>query len=149
MKNVQVRSFFWSLFSCIWTRYEDLLRKFPYSVRIQENTDQTKLSIWTLLTKCRSARMDNFRSWNLRRIRPEEFCKKTVLRNFANFTGKHLRQSLIFNKVAGLRHKICNFIKKETLTQVFSCEFCEISKNTVSYRTPLVVASEISARYLG
>ena len=23
-----------------------------------------------------------------------------------------------------------NFIKKETLTQVFSCEFCEISKNT-------------------
>ena len=24
----------------------------------------------------------------------------------------------------------CNFIKKETLTQMFSCEFCEISKNT-------------------
>ena len=24
----------------------------------------------------------------------------------------------------------CNFIKKETLTQVFFCEFCEISKNT-------------------
>ena len=23
----------------------------------------------------------------------------------------------------------CNFIKKETKTQVFSCEFCEISKN--------------------
>ena len=23
-----------------------------------------------------------------------------------------------------------NFIKKETLTQVFSCEFCKISKNT-------------------
>ena len=26
--------------------------------------------------------------------------------------------------------KFCNFIKKETLGQVFSCEFCEISKNT-------------------
>ena len=26
--------------------------------------------------------------------------------------------------------KDCNFFKKETLTQVFSCEFCEISKNT-------------------
>ena len=25
---------------------------------------------------------------------------------------------------------ICNFIKKKTLTQVFSCEFCEIFKNT-------------------
>ena len=24
----------------------------------------------------------------------------------------------------------CNFIKKETLAKVFSCEFCEISKNT-------------------
>ena len=24
----------------------------------------------------------------------------------------------------------CNFIKKGTLAQVFSCEFCEISKNT-------------------
>ena len=23
----------------------------------------------------------------------------------------------------------CNFIKKETLAQVFSCEFCEISEN--------------------
>ena len=35
----------------------------------------------------------------------------------------------------------CNFIKKETLVQVFSCEFCEISKNTFSYRTPPVTAS--------
>ena len=30
------------------------------------------------------------------------FCKKGVLRNFAKFTAKHLRQSLFFNKVAGL-----------------------------------------------
>ena len=28
--------FFWSVFSCIWTDHEDLLRKYPYSVRIQE-----------------------------------------------------------------------------------------------------------------
>ena len=34
----------------------------------------------------------------------------------------------------------CNFIKKETLAQVFSCEFCEISKDTFSYRKPLVPA---------
>ena len=34
---------------------------------------------------------------------PEVFCKKGVLRNFTKFTGKHLRQSLFFNKVAGLR----------------------------------------------
>ena len=64
------------------------------------------------------------------------FCKKSVLRNFAKFTGKHLCQSLSFNKVAGL-----NFIKRQTLAQVFSREFCEISKNTIFYRTPLVAAS--------
>ena len=32
----------------------------------------------------------------------------------------------------------CNFIKKEALAQVFSCEFCEIFKNTFFHRTPLV-----------
>ena len=34
---------------------------------------------------------------------PEVLCKKDVLRNFAKFTGKHLYQSLFFNKVAGLQ----------------------------------------------
>ena len=38
--------------------------------------------------------------------------------------------------------KACNFIKKESLAQVFSCEFCEISKNIFFYRTPPVVASD-------
>ena len=38
-----------------------------------------------------------------RRSSPEVFCKKGVLRNFTKFTGKHLCQSLFFNKVAGLR----------------------------------------------
>ena len=28
-----------------------------------------------------------------------------------------------------LKTEACNFIKKETLAQVFCCEFCEISKN--------------------
>ena len=37
----------------------------------------------------------------------------------------------------------CNFIKKDTLAQIFSCECCEISKNTFFYRTPLVAASEL------
>ena len=57
--------------------------------------------------------------------------RKCVLRNFAKFIGKHLCQSLYFNKVAAFFNKACNFIKIETLTQVFSYEFCEIFKNTV------------------
>ena len=36
----------------------------------------------------------------------------------------------------------CNFVKKEALTQLFSCEFCEISKNTFFLRTPPVAASD-------
>ena len=71
-----------------------------------------------------------------RSSRPDVFCQKGVLRNFAKFTGKHLSQRLFFNKVAP--GGACNFIKKESLGQVFSCEFCEISKNTFFYRTPLV-----------
>ena len=72
---------------------------------------------------------------------PEVFCQKGVLKNFAKFTGKHQCQSLFFNKVAGLRPKACNFIKKEAPALVFSCEFCEIFKNTFLYRTPPVAAS--------
>ena len=57
----------------------------------------------------------------LRSSWPEMFCKKGVLRNFTKFTGKHLCQSSFLNKVADL--KVAG-----TLAQVFSCEFCEISK---------------------
>ena len=35
----------------------------------------------------------------------------------------------------------CDIIKKETLTQLFSYEFWEISENTFFHRTPLVAAS--------
>ena len=66
------------------------------------------------------------------------FCKNGVLRNFSKFTRQHLCQSLYFNKVAGLA---CNFIKKETLAQLFSWEFCEISKNNFFDRIPPAAAS--------
>ena len=52
VKSAQIRSFFWSIFSCIRTEYGDLFRKSPYSVWIQENTDQKKSRIWTLFTQC-------------------------------------------------------------------------------------------------
>ena len=60
---------------------------------------------------------------------PEVFYKKGVLRNFIKFTGKHLRQSLFLNKKASELRPAFVF-KKNALAQVFSCEFCEISKNT-------------------
>ena len=67
---------------------------------------------------------------------PDVFCTKSVLKNFAKFTGKHLCQSLFFNKVASLAY---DFIKKETLEQVFSGEFCDLSKNISFRKTSFLV----------
>ena len=41
-----------------------------------------------------------------------------------------------------------NFIKKETLAQVFSCEFCKISKNTFFTEHLWATASVIAEVYL-
>ena len=43
--------------------------------------------------------------------------KKDVLRNFAKFTGKHLCQSLFFNKVAGLRRNFAKFLRTPFVTE--------------------------------
>ena len=45
-----------------------------------------------------------------------------------------------------MKGQVCNFIKKETLAQVFSCEFCKISKDTFCYRTPSMAASVCCGR---
>ena len=50
------------------------------------------------------------------------FFKIVVLKNIAVFTRKHVLESL--DKVAALK------TKKETPTQVFSCEYCENFMNT-------------------
>ena len=48
-----------------------------------------------------------------RSSRPEVFCKKGVLSNFAKFRGKHLCQGLFFVKVTGVKHRcfLLNFAK--------------------------------------
>ena len=55
---------------------------------------------------------------------------KGVLRNFAKFTGKHLCQSLFFNKV-----KAYNFIKKEILAQVFPVIFAKFLRTHILQNT--------------
>ena len=51
VKCVQIRSFFWSVFSRIQTEHGEIRSISPYLVRIRENTDQKKLRIWTLFTQ--------------------------------------------------------------------------------------------------
>ena len=67
------------------------------------------------------------------------FCKKGVLKNFAKLSGQHLSQSLLFNKVAGLRYQL--YLKKIS-HKCLPVNFCAIFKNTSLYRTPQVAASE-------
>ena len=67
--------------------------------------------------------------------------RKGVLRNFIKFTGKHMCERVSF--LIKLQPSVCNFIKRETLAQVFFCEFCKISENAFSYITPPVAASEV------
>ena len=54
-----------------------------------------------------------------RSSRLEVFCKRGVLRNITKFTGKHLCRSLFFPSL-----RPATLLKKGTLAQVFSCEFC-------------------------
>ena len=49
--------------------------------------------------------------------------KKRFLRNFAKFTGKHLCESLFFNKVAGLMH--ATLLKKRLWHRCFPVNFVE------------------------
>ena len=60
-------------------------------------------------------------------------------------------EKVFFKKSQNSEEKTCArvsfliklFIKKETLAQVFFCEFCEISKKILFYRTPTSAASGI------
>ena len=67
---------------------------------------------------------------NYRSSRPEVFCKKVVLRNFAKFTEKHLCQSLFF------------LLKKRLWHRCFPLNFAKF------YRTSPVAASVINLSLL-
>ena len=70
--------------------------------------------------------------------------RKGVLRNFAQFTGKHLCQSLIFNRVAGLRSAI--LLKKKLWHKCFPVKFAKF------LRTPFLQnpsASDWSYGFIG
>ena len=53
---------------------------------------------------------------------PEVFCKKGVLKNFANFTGKHLCWSLF---------QACSFIKKRLQQWCFPVKFTKFLRTSI------------------
>ena len=60
---------------------------------------------------------------------------------------KKVEKYLIWHCYLSFSVKTCNFIKKDTLAQVFFCEFCEMIKNTFFHKTPLVVALNFSVSH--
>ena len=89
----------------------------------------------------------NGNTWTitLQKQPPEVFYKKSALRNFTKFTGKHLCLSLFFNKVGGLGPAT---ISKKRLVQVLTFEFWEISKNIFSTEHLWETASDIKFIYI-
>ena len=105
-------------------------KKWTYCVLCEEK----KINWWRRLSIFNKLKISKNIFWKVlvRSISQEVFLRKGVLKNFAKFTGKHMRH---------ISFLTCNFIKKETLAQVFSYEFCEIFKNTFLKRALLVVVS--------
>ena len=73
----------------------------------------------------------NQNCWNssIRSSHPYVFCKKGVLENFAKFVGKHLSQSLLFNKVAGLRSG--TLIKTRLWHRCFPVNFAKVLRTSL------------------
>ena len=82
-----------------------------------------------------------------RSSRQELFCKKSVLRNFAKFTGKHMCQSLFFNEITGLR-PATSLEDSETLRlrdfwhRCFPVNFAKFLRTSFFYRAAPEAASE-------
>ena len=74
-----------------------------------------------------------------RSSRPEVFCKKGVLRNFAKFTGKHLCQILFVNEVAGLRP--ASLLKERLWHRCFPVDFVRFLRTPFYIEHLLVAAS--------
>ena len=66
--------------------------------------------------------------------------KTLIVLFYFRITVAFYKKSLWYTEVVVQRPNACNFIKKETLMLVFSCEFCEIFRNTFFHRTSPVAA---------
>ena len=115
--TIRIEQIFWCFYK---TQTTQLFMKIKHY--LQRNS---KLCCYHL--KCKKHRMIvGFTTNKCRSSHQRGSVRKGDLGNFAKFRGKHLCQSLFFNKVAGLKPSIS--LKKRSGTGV-SCKFCEISKN--------------------
>ena len=72
------------------------------------------------------------------------FVKKGVLKNFANFTGKHMRWSLFLIKQQDVW--LATLLKRDSNTGVFQRDHSEIFKNT--YFEVQILENEVYSCFL-
>ena len=84
--------------------------------------------LWAILC-CHKSFMMKKKDFIYRSSRPELFCRKGVLRNFAKFTGENLYQIFFFNKVVVLRP--ATLLEKRFWHMCFPVNFTKL------LRTPL------------
>ena len=72
-------------------------------------------------------------SYSERSSRPEVFCTKGVLKNFAKFTGKRLCQSLFFNEATDLRP--ATLLKKRLWHKRFPVDFAKFLRTSFLQNT--------------
>ena len=113
--------------------YQTVHKKWSFPLRIS-GVNVTKPDLVTFTEEILDRKLHFFVQWKevknriFRSSHRRCFVRKGVLRNFSKFTGKQLCQVLFLLKVQA---SACNFIKKDALVQVFSCELCEISLHYV------------------
>ena len=87
------------------------------------------------------------KKWTLEKQQPEVLYKKRysikkVFLEISQNSQKNTCARISFLK----KLQACNYIKNETLAHVFSCEFCEISKNTFFTEHLWTTASDFSKK---
>ena len=127
--SLKHQKFFDPVWSCQTHQWWSILRKYlatsTHELFLQEICT---IDVWEgLIYLFRSSRL-------------EVFCKKDALRNFAKFSGKHLCQSLFFNKVADLRPETLS--KKSIWYSCFPVSFVEF------VRTPFLQSTSNGCFYV-
>ena len=108
-----------------------------------------KLDYFSVMACLKNALSDMISCTSSRSSCLEVFYRKGILGNPAKFTGNSLKflpaKTSTNNRSSHQRCSVwkgaCNFVKKETLTEVFSCEFLWNFWEHLIYRTPPEAAS--------
>ena len=123
---------------CCFLIDNQIIKEKQMTAKKIENSISFQNIIWDSPSLARNPRASIWYTRIDRRNHQRCTIKTSVLKTFAKFTGKHLCQSLFLKK----RLLLKNFIKKETLAQVFFREFWEILKNTIFTERFRTTASE-------